>query len=49
LTAFFESVISIHELDRISVEVGGFHCSSIDSMLVAVVVLAVVVLAGGWE
>ena len=29
-------VISIHESDKISVEVGGLYCSSIDSILSAV-------------
>jgi hypothetical protein len=33
LTAFFASVISVHESDRISGGLGGFHCSSIGSII----------------
>ena len=33
LTAFFASAIFIHELERISAELGGFHCSSIGSII----------------
>jgi hypothetical protein len=41
LTAFLASAISIHELVRISGDVGAVHCSSIDSMVERVVELVV--------
>jgi hypothetical protein len=34
LTAFFASLIFIHESDKISGELGGSHCSSIDSIVI---------------
>jgi hypothetical protein len=33
LTAFFASARFIHESDKISGELGGFHCSSIESIV----------------
>jgi hypothetical protein len=38
LTAFFASLIFVHESDRISGGLGGFHCSSIDSIVKVVIV-----------
>jgi hypothetical protein len=42
LTAFFASVIFVHESDRISGGLGGFHCSSIDSIVLVVVMVLMV-------
>jgi hypothetical protein len=42
LAAFFALVISIHELESTSIELGGFHCSSIDSIVLVVVMVLMV-------
>ena len=34
LTAFFASLIFVHKSDRISGGLGGFHCSSIGSIVI---------------
>lgn len=45
LIPLFAAAISIHDSDEISVEVGGFHCSSIDSILNRLAVMGLVVMS----